>query len=181
MRMNVCLLSLVLLAAPIHAQTKPPAPPPTLKSILLSQLKSTHDEQDWFVPASKAVEGMTVDQANWKDGNANHSVGQLVAHLVFWNRSQLASWKSEKGPAYGGKNDETFGGSLDKAAWEKAVRDLDAVLADMEKWIQSADEAKLQKQYDNIAHVSAHNAYHTGQILYIRKQQGSWDPEKGVK
>lgn len=61
------------------------------------------------------------------------------------------------------------------------MRQLDAVLAGMEKWIESADEASLRKQADNIAHVSAHNAYHTGQILYIRKQQGSWDPEKGVK
>jgi uncharacterized damage-inducible protein DinB len=178
--MNAWLLSLVLLV-PIHAQTKPPAPPPTLKSILLSQLKSTHDAQDWFVPASKAVEGMTADQANWKDGNANHSVGQLVAHLVFWNREQLAGWRGEKKQAFSGKNDETFGGNLDDAAWKKAVKDLDTVLSDMEKWIESADEAKLQKQYDAIAHVSAHNAYHTGQILYIRKQQGSWDPEKGVK
>ena len=175
-------LALLLAAAPLLADPEPQsAPPPTLKSILLAQLKSTHDQQDWFVPASKAVEGMTVDQANWKDGNANHSAGQLVAHLVFWNRSQLASWKGQTGPAYGGKNDETFGGTLDRAAWEKAVKDLDAVLADMEKWIASADEASLQRQYDNIAHVSAHNAYHTGQILYIRKQQGSWDPEKGVK
>jgi len=178
--MNAFLLSLVLLA-PIHAQTKPPAPPPTLKSILLSQLKSTHSEQDWFVPASKSVEGMTADQANWKDGNANHSVGQLVAHLVFWNREQLATWRGETKPPFSGKNDETFGGNLDDASWKKAVKDLDAVLADMEKWIETADEAKLQKQYDNVAHVSAHNAYHTGQILYIRKQQGSWDASKGVK
>jgi len=32
-----------------------------------------------------------------------------------------------------------------------------------------------------IAHIGAHNAYHIGQIIYVRKLQGSWDPEKGVK
>ena len=32
-----------------------------------------------------------------------------------------------------------------------------------------------------IAHVGAHNAYHIGQILYVRKLQGVWDPNKGVK
>ena len=47
--------------------------------------------------------------------------------------------------------------------------------------IEAADDASFKKQADNIAHVSVHNAYHTGQIIYIRKQQGSWDPEKGVK
>jgi hypothetical protein len=25
------------------------------------------------------------------------------------------------------------------------------------------------------------NAYHTGQIIYIRKMKGNWDPAKGVK
>jgi uncharacterized damage-inducible protein DinB len=177
-------LSLLLLSsfAAVAAAQSAPKPDPTLKSILLSQLKTTHNEQDWFVPASKSVVGLTAKQAAWKEGNnTNHSISQLVQHLVFWNRSQLASWKGEKGPKYSGKNDETFGNNLDQAAWEKAVHDLDAVLTDMEKWIESADEASFKKQADNIAHVSAHNAYHTGQILYIRKQQGSWDPEKGVK
>lgn len=180
MKLYILALMLVAVAAGAAAQTPPPAPP-TIKSILLSQLETTHDQQDWFVPASKAVAGLTAEQASWKDGNANHSIAQLVQHLVFWNQTQLATWKSQKGPAYSGKNDETFGNNLDKAAWEGAVRELDAVLSGMEKWIESADEASLRKQYDNIAHVSAHNAYHTGQILYIRKQQGSWDPEKGVK
>jgi len=31
------------------------------------------------------------------------------------------------------------------------------------------------------ASVAAHNAYHTGQILYIRRAKGWWDPAKGVK
>jgi uncharacterized damage-inducible protein DinB len=170
----------LLIATPAFAQ-KTPSSPPTLKSVLLDQLKSTHNQQDWFVPASKSVVGLTAEQASWKQGDANHSIAQLVQHLVFWNQEQLAKMKKTKGPQYSGKNDETFGGSVDKAAWEKDVANLDAVLTDMEKWIEAADDKTLQPWYDTIAHISAHNAYHTGQILYIRKQQGSWDAEKGVK
>ena len=175
--MNILFLALFLLGA---TADKPSSPAPTLKSVLLAQLKSTHNEQDWFVPASKAVEGMTAEQASWKDGNANHSIAQLVSHLVFWNQNQLATMKGEK-PASPSNNDQTFGDNLDKAGWESAVRRLDGVLTDMEKAIETADEKTLQSWYDTIAHVSAHNAYHTGQILYIRKQQGSWNPDKGVK
>jgi uncharacterized damage-inducible protein DinB len=169
-------LALLLLMAPPQN-----APAPTLKSVLLAQLKTTHDEQDWFVPASKSVEGMTAEQASWKPGKDDHSVAQLVNHLVFWNSQQLAKMRGQKAPAYSGKNDETFGGSVDKAAWEKAVAQLDSVMKDMEKWFEAADDAAVAKWADTIAHISAHNAYHTGQILYIRKQQGSWNPEKGVK
>jgi hypothetical protein len=32
-----------------------------------------------------------------------------------------------------------------------------------------------------IAHIGAHNAYHIGQIVFVRKEQGSLDPAKGVK
>ena len=179
--MKIYLLALLAMAFATAAAAQTSGGGPSLKSILLSQLKQTHDQQDWFVPADKAVAGLTAEQAAWKQGNANHSIAQLVQHLVFWNQSQLATWKGQKPPAYSGKNDETFGNNLDKDGWEDAVKQLDAVLTDMEKWIESADDASLKKQADNIAHVSAHNAYHTGQIIYIRKQQGSWDPEKGVK
>lgn len=176
--MNAILMVLLLLGTGLDQQN-PPAP--TLKSVLLEQLKTTHDVQDWFVPASKSVDGLTADQAAWEDGNANHSIAQLVSHLIFWNQTQLARFKGEKPPAYSGRNDETFRMNLDKGGWDAAVRELDRVLTDWEKAIESADDKKLESWYGTIAHISAHNAYHTGQILYIRKQQGSWNPEKGVK
>jgi hypothetical protein len=47
--------------------------------------------------------------------------------------------------------------------------------------VETADEAKLKSWYSTIAHIGAHNAYHIGQIVYVRKEQGSWDREKGVK
>jgi uncharacterized damage-inducible protein DinB len=50
-----------------------------------------------------------------------------------------------------------------------------------ENAIEAADDAKLEKWYVTISHISTHNAYHTGQIVFIRKLQGSWNPAKGVK
>ncbi len=40
---------------------------PTLRSILLEQLKTTHNVKDWFVPPSVAIGKLTPEQANWKD------------------------------------------------------------------------------------------------------------------
>ena len=68
---------------------------PTLKSILLEQLRTTHSQKDWFVPANTAVEGLTPEQASWQDGKGNHSIGQLANHLVFWNQEELAKFKGE--------------------------------------------------------------------------------------
>src|SRR5881275_3385084 len=92
-------LLLVILALTLptftQAQTEAHKPAPTLKSILLEQLRSTHNKAEWFVPANTAVEGLTAEQATWTDGKGNHSVGQLANHLIFWNTDELRKFKGE--------------------------------------------------------------------------------------
>ena len=68
----------------------------TLKSVLLEQLRSTHNKKEWFVDAMTAVNGLTPEQASWRDGKGNHSAGQLMYHLVFWNRRSLAKFKASR-------------------------------------------------------------------------------------
>lgn len=153
---------------------------PTLRSILLEQLRTTHNEKDWFVPANVAVQGLTPEQANWADGHGNHSVGQLANHLIFWNQRALETFKGEKSAKFDGNNDETFN-KFDSKSWAATVKQLDEVLSAWEKAVESADEKKLADSASTIAHIGAHNAYHIGQMIYVRKLQGSWNPEKGVK
>lgn len=168
----------IVLALPTFAEDKKPAP--TLKSILLEQLRSTHNKAEWFVPANTAVEGLTAEQASWTDGKGNHSVGQLANHLVFWNRRELAKFKGQPEEKFSGNNDETFN-SFDAKKWNETVKQLDEVLTELEKTVESADDAKLKEWSSDLAHIGTHNAYRIGQIVFVRKEQGSWNPEKGVK
>jgi uncharacterized damage-inducible protein DinB len=173
------LLSAAVLAhlqAPLQAQDKKPA---TLRDALLAELRSTHTNAEWFVPANTAVKGLTAEQANWTDGKGNHSVGQLTYHLVFWNRRNLANLKGEKLEKFSGNNDETFD-KFDAKTWNETVKQLDEVMSELEKWVETADEAKLKDSAQVFTHISTHNAYHVGQIIYVRKEQGSWDPKNGV-
>src|SRR5689334_8240594 len=92
---NWILLPVMFLALNSFAQeAAKPKQPPTLKSILLMQLRETHNQKNWFVSGKEAGEGLTAEQAAWSDGK-NHSVGQLVAHLVFWYSVNLAAFKGE--------------------------------------------------------------------------------------
>jgi uncharacterized damage-inducible protein DinB len=175
---SVFFLALALGAAvSVQGQSQKPQ---TLKSTLLECLRTTHNQKDWFVPVSVAVEGVTADQAKWQDKSGNHSIGQLTNHLAFWNAQVLAKLKAEKPPAYGGNNEETFN-SFDSKTWNETVKRLDTVLTELEKLVEAADENKLKQWASTIDHVATHNAYHTGQIVYIRRLQGSWDSSKGVK
>src|SRR5215510_6416044 len=146
-------------------------PPVTLKSTLLEQLKTTHNVKDWFVPVNTAIEGLTPAQANWKDSTDNHSIAQLTTHLLFWNSQTLAKLKNEKPEAFNGNNKETFS-PVDAKSWPDMIKKLDDVLTQLEKIVEAADDAKLKQIASTIAHIGTHNAYHTGQILYIRKMKG---------
>jgi uncharacterized damage-inducible protein DinB len=152
----------------------------TLRQVLLEQLKKTHNNKDWFVPANTAVEGLTADQAMWKDKAGNHSVGQLAYHIVFWNERQLVSFKGEKPASFSGNNEETFD-KFDQKSWDDIVKRLDKVMVDIEKVVETASDAQLKEWAGTLTNIATHNAYHTGQIIIVRKEAGNWNPEKGVK
>lgn len=184
-----CVLAILLTS---HARAQSPAakispPPLTLRSILLSQLRSTHNKAEWFVPVNTAVAGLTADQAKWVprnaagklDPDANHSVGMLTYHLLFWDRNALARLKGVKAPPVPSNNDETFN-DFNPTTWSQTVRDLDSTLTNLEDLVAHADEKTLVKIAPTISRISTHNAYHTGQIIYVRKLQGSWNPKNGV-
>lgn len=172
MKKNLTLLFCAVLFGAIAQQA-------STKTILLDQLKRTHNVKDWFVPVNTAVEGLTGEQATWKD-KGGHSVGQLTYHLLFWNERQLNDFKGTKNATFSGNNEETFD-KFDQKQWVDIVKRLDQVLTDIEKWIETASDEQLKKHGGTIANISAHNAYHTGQIISVRKAQGTWDAEKGVK
>ena len=173
-RISICLL--LSWAALVQAQDTKTS---TLREVLLSELRSTHTSAEWFVPANTAVKGLTAEQANWTDGKGNHSVGQLAYHLVFWNRRNLAKLKGESLEKFSGNNDETFA-RFDSKTWSETVKQLDEVMTELEEWVESADQAKLKESAQMITHISTHDAYHIGQIIYVRRERGSWDAKNGV-
>lgn len=173
---------LLLLAVPLTgaAQTPSKKAPTTLRGVLLEQLRQSHTEEDWYVPASIAVEGLTAEQAKWIPGKGNHSVGQLAYHLWYWDDRSLTQFKGQKPAPFDGNNNETFD-NFTAAQWDDLVKKLNQVMIDWEKAVETADDQKLADNASLIAHIGAHNAYHIGQILYVRKLQGVWNPDKGVK
>jgi hypothetical protein len=187
MHLRACLI-LALAPTIALAQTPTKPEPATLRSTLLASLHQAHDTAEWFVPLNTAIAGLTPGQAKWtplngagkSDPNANHSAGMLAYHLWFWNSRALAQLKGEKPAPPPSSNDETFN-DFDAATWTKIVHDNDAVMKSLEDLVTRADEAALAKMAPTITHISTHNAYHIGQILYVRKLQGAWNPDNGVK
>jgi uncharacterized damage-inducible protein DinB len=163
----------------------------TTKEFILEQLSATRNTKNWFVSLNDAVKGLTAAQAKWYDVNVNHSVWQIVNHLTFWNERWLIRTSGEVPPKMEGENSGTFSGDLgDEAEWQSAVKKLDDTLGEFETRLKDMDDEALRKEafegyegswYDMFAQMTIHTAYHIGQIVYIRKQQGSWDSAQGVE
>ena len=189
---SLCLLGFGAFAAPEFAQAagqhqKPDSDVAALRALLLSELRSTHTQPEWFMPLDAAVGGLTAEQARWVPANAsgklnpnaNHSVGMIANHILFWNSNALAQLKG--GPVRNpSTNDETFN-EFNPANWGKIVHDLDAVMRSLEDLVAKSDDATLIQIAPTIERISTHTAYHTGQIFYVRKLQGSWKQDNDVR
>ncbi|WP_273566252.1 DinB family protein [Maribacter halichondriae] len=146
---------------------------PNVKSLLVQQLKYSHSEENWFVPIKTATDELSAQQSNWKDNTANHSIGELVSHLTFWNEMQLRAFKGEDFSNFEIDNDSTFKIYTEKE-WKNLIIKLDSVQTELERLIEKANEKELSEWASDLLTMSSHNAYHTGQIIYIRKQKGWW-------
>ena len=152
----------LLLSLPCCAQNQ--QQPATLRSLLLHELHTTHDQADWFVPISVAVDGLTAEQASWQPPAGGHSAGQLTYHLLFWNRRNLVKFRGGTLETFTADNEETFV-KFDSKQWSDTVKQLDQVMTDLEKLVETADEKKLAQWAPTIANICTHNAYHVGQIV----------------
>ncbi|SMG15019.1 DinB family protein [Arenibacter troitsensis] len=145
----------------------------SIRALLVQQLKNTHSNQEWFVPTKTAIEGLTHEQSNWKDSTENHSIGELVSHLIFWNEVNLKAFKGEKLPEFNNDDKETFNKS-NAGDWKIAYRRLDSIQTEWERLTERATDKQIKEWSSEIANMISHTAYHTGQIIYIRKKNGWW-------
>jgi uncharacterized damage-inducible protein DinB len=156
------------------------------KRILLEQFSRCYDENGWFVSIRNCVDGLTDQQVDWKPAGADNSIKATLTHLTYYNGAYMLRFKGIDYKYQIADNDESF--EADES-WPEVLARFDAVMNEFRELIRSADESKFNEQvpqkeerkwWELIADINAHNAYHAGQILLIRKLQGSWNPEKGV-
>jgi uncharacterized damage-inducible protein DinB len=158
------------------------------KEIILEQLQLVHNKSYWFVSFQKAIAGLTEEQAKWKNHDAENSIWEIISHLVFWNERYLNRFKGIANPGMEGNNDTTFS-SLNDAEWEDVIEKFNYVMTDWHHTVEESEDEKLDQQVseespgtwlETLTSITLHNAYHIGQIVTIRKMQGSWSKEQGV-
>jgi uncharacterized damage-inducible protein DinB len=158
------------------------------KDVLLEQFNCCHTKSYWFVSFEKAVAGLTPEQALWKKSDSENSIWEIVSHLVFWNERFLNRFNNISVPAMEGSNDTTFT-NLKDLEWQPVLERFDVVMNGWHEAIVNSEEEKLDQPIgegseetwsESLSSITLHNAYHIGQIVTIRKIQGSWRKEQGL-
>jgi uncharacterized damage-inducible protein DinB len=148
-----------------------------VKSLILDQFLANAYDPSWYLPFREAVKDLSEDEAFWKPTEDNHSIAELVQHLLYWNDTWQTRYQESNVLAVPpiDNNDKSFIIPEGKTFHELS-KQLEAVLL---QWQSLLTEEQLEsdvmgfsfsaKWYEVLGNAITHNAYHIGQIVYIRK------------
>ncbi|EZH66664.1 hypothetical protein DH09_12160 [Bacillaceae bacterium JMAK1] len=150
------------------------------RELLLTQLQAIHNKSGWFVSMNEALTGVTDEEALWTNHQSANTIWGTVNHLLYYNRSYLNRFKNQGGSPYSiDSNDESFD-NHSHDSWEDTTRAFDTLMTEWADAVRTSNEETLNEKAPDLTHLTIHNAYHIGQIVDIRKQQGVWDDDLGV-
>jgi len=139
--------------------------------------------------AEKCGERFDGGAGELEDGKSRQFDLEILAHLNFYNEAYLKRFKGIDYVYPTQDNDETFSSAATESDWRAEVERFDRIMSEWRTLLEAADESKFDEAVSAtneslwsllISHVNAHNAHHGGQIVVIRKLQGSWDAGQGV-
>lgn len=152
--------------------------------ILLHEWECTYDKEDWYPPLKDALAGLTAAQASWRpQGEAANTIWENVSHLLYYKERLLHRLQSTEHAGSAETNDDTFapsGGPEDEEAWQTAVQRMGDVHRRIHEHLVSLPNDAFDQIVPgkpvglSVISLVLHDAFHTGQIVQIRKLQGSW-------
>lgn len=157
----------------------------TINHLLQTHLEETFTRERWHPPLATAVWGLTAEQAAWKPAPERHSIWQIVRHLIHWKRGVLQALGGDA-PDFERMTAEDWPEVTgDQATWEADVRALHDIYAEFRQRLEALGEEGLQRAVRSymqsaepvvvarrLLGVFTHDAYHSGQIQYLRALQG---------
>ncbi|MBE7121249.1 DinB family protein [Bacillus cereus] len=157
------------------------------KDVLSDPLLANANDPSWYLPFSDSVERLSEEHAFWTPNEESNSIAEIVQHLLYWNQTWQTRYQKsnvDAVPSIGNNNSFIIPEKHTFAALKKQL--LEVLL----RWQELLSEEKVEREVNGypghvkwwaiLGNVSTHNAYHIGQIIYIRKLQNSWKIDAGV-
>lgn len=148
------------------------------KTILLDQLLANANDPSWYISFSEVVEGLSEPEAFWKPDSSSHSMAEIVQHLIYWNEIWQIRYRENQVKASSQTNNaNTFLVKEEVTFYELKEKLLHILLT----WQELIEEEQLLSIVNGfpvkaqwwaiISNAATHNAYHIGQLAYLRKME----------
>jgi uncharacterized damage-inducible protein DinB len=147
-------------------------------------------ETSGYMPPARALEGLSVENAERQASPTVHSIAEIVAHMSFWQEWFIQRIRGDAAPLVA---PASLGWpAVERGSWttwqERFLRGLDEAAtigfdtsgleARVEPAIEFPSLAQLTKR-DALVHIATHNAHHLGQVITLRQVMGLWPPPAG--
>ena len=150
------------------------------KEVLLKTWQIANEKESWFAPVRKALENINASQALWKPAGLEgfNSIMEITHHLLYYKLRFLARLK-ETAFEQMATNEATFVARL-SMDWDKVRDELFNTNSQIVDYLQGLEDSDLDAPKPKAAlgqqvlDLATHDAYHSGQIVLIRKLQGNW-------
>ncbi|WP_409292949.1 DinB family protein [Peribacillus sp. SCS-37] len=155
------------------------------KNVLADQFLANANDASFYLPFSESAANLSEEEAFWKPSDESNSIAEIMQHLLYWNETWQKRFEKSHVNAVApiGDNDKSF-----IVPENKSFGDLrECLLKVLLRWQDLLTEEKAEsevngfpapaKWWEILGNICTHNAYHIGQIVYIRKQlQKDWKP-----
>lgn len=141
----------------------------------------------------EGVEDLTAESAAGQHPGFEHSIWQQVFHMNYWMDYEIQRIRGQR-PRYPDHAAESWPSArADDAEWRPAVDRLRDLIGQFAQ-LAEADPATLQREVEPaepsekersssvhavLWQMVAHNSYHAGQIVQLRRALGLWPPRGG--
>ena len=141
------------------------------------------EDESEHTPAAQALEGLTASQAFTKLEGWPHSIAEIVAHLLFWQRQVLGGIDGQP-PVAEVKSAAIGWPPVEDSDWPRIG---DEYLAGLKRTRELARDPEVVGRLlrsnrtvgSRLVVHSGHDAYHLGQIVLLRRLMGAWPPPSG--
>lgn len=140
--------------------------------------------EDWssFVPATRALDDLTPEQAMAKLEGWPHSIAEVVAHMLYWQRHDLQTIETGSEP---GVDQAENWPTVTSDDWPRLRNEFLAALEQCKEIARDPENLErviLGGKYSigaRLVWFTGHNAYHLGQVVMLRRILGVWPPPGG--
>lgn len=158
------------------------------KEIILHLWDTTYDIEGWHPPLKDAVDGLDHRGALWRPHKDAHNIWELLNHLICYKDRFLCRLEEKEFEPEITDNEQTFqrGIGSTEEEWQTRITHLAHIQSVIRNKVASIADPGLDQPLpdapilNQLLSLASHDSYHTGQIMFLRKLQGSWPQQREV-